>query len=476
MNDFKLTFSLKQHTPIIHFQHHQKGATLRATEVKPKLDRFIWDQWVKEEGGLSAAFEKYKTSLVGYTEKEEKDIKKKFFGKNAKEGDALFRALDYKVSILTNGRVWSDYIEQPKYERNSEEFRQKVNYQTKQESTMTYSYPSYFGNMGTNYKEIETIKKFELHSETIILTIKSFASGLLGVIKTVFPEFLALHNFGSRQGKGFGSFYCLDQEHPLKEKWFDYKFTITHNAGRDNKRKFEDLFNQVNLFYRCLRSGINVKGRNDTDVFYFKSLLFLYFKSLGIQWEKKTIKENFFLEDATYFDKRAREEKVMKGLETQQENREQENQPAQEMPLTYASQDKKLVKALLGLSSEEEWLSYKNRITITDRNNEIDRFKSPVFFKLIEETPTSYTVYIKLDENIPIKGKWFNIKASKIRGRPLPLQVPTEFSLHQYFDFFTNPDNFQIARHVAADDRGFQDTDEYHILNNIFTNLQKIEQ
>ena len=144
------------------------------------------------------------------------------------------------------------------------------------------------------------------------------------------------------------------------------------------------------------------------------------------------------------------------------------------MPLTYTNKNKKLVKALLGLSSEEEWLSYKNRITITESNNNTDRFKSPIFFKLIEETPTSYTVYIKLDEDIPIKGKWFNIKASKVRGRSLPLQVPTEFSLHQYFDFFSNPENFQIATHVDNDNRGFHHTDEYRILNTIFANLQKI--
>ena len=37
----KLEIKLKQHTPLIHFQHDQEGATLRASEVKPKLDRFI---------------------------------------------------------------------------------------------------------------------------------------------------------------------------------------------------------------------------------------------------------------------------------------------------------------------------------------------------------------------------------------------------------------------------------------------------
>jgi len=41
MSKYKLTFKLKQHTPIIHFQHDQHGTTLRATEIKPKLDRFL---------------------------------------------------------------------------------------------------------------------------------------------------------------------------------------------------------------------------------------------------------------------------------------------------------------------------------------------------------------------------------------------------------------------------------------------------
>lgn len=37
----KLEIKLKQHTPLIHFQHDQDNFTLRASEVKPKLDKFI---------------------------------------------------------------------------------------------------------------------------------------------------------------------------------------------------------------------------------------------------------------------------------------------------------------------------------------------------------------------------------------------------------------------------------------------------
>ncbi|MCY1634987.1 MULTISPECIES: hypothetical protein [unclassified Marinifilum] len=45
----KLSFTLKQHTPIIHFQPTQDGATLRATELKPKLDKFLIEKF-KQEG------------------------------------------------------------------------------------------------------------------------------------------------------------------------------------------------------------------------------------------------------------------------------------------------------------------------------------------------------------------------------------------------------------------------------------------
>jgi hypothetical protein len=41
MSKFKKNFTLKQHTPIIHFQSEQRGATLRASELKPKFDRFL---------------------------------------------------------------------------------------------------------------------------------------------------------------------------------------------------------------------------------------------------------------------------------------------------------------------------------------------------------------------------------------------------------------------------------------------------
>lgn len=37
----QLELDLKCHAPIIHFQPEEEGATLRASEVKPKFDRYL---------------------------------------------------------------------------------------------------------------------------------------------------------------------------------------------------------------------------------------------------------------------------------------------------------------------------------------------------------------------------------------------------------------------------------------------------
>ena len=38
---YSISFTLKQHTPLIHFQHNLPGATLRSTELKSALDKFL---------------------------------------------------------------------------------------------------------------------------------------------------------------------------------------------------------------------------------------------------------------------------------------------------------------------------------------------------------------------------------------------------------------------------------------------------
>lgn len=453
-----LEFTLKQHTPIIHFQHYQSGAALRASEFKPKLDKFLIRKLKLTE---------YK-SIGG----EEIEVAKGEFISWFNNKEKL--SLDYKAKITYEIESIYDYIEQPK--------RIKGIFKQKREDDGTYSterknYPLYFGNMGRNYYETDTIKKFVFNSGNINLKIHSFNPDLIQKIKENMAEFLALENFGSRQDKGFGSFYLNNTDANcklLEEKLFDYKFEITMTSS-NLWQKFRGIFDQLDLFYRALRPGINLKDNAGNDKFYFKSLLFSYFKTQNIQWEKKTIKEKFFLNDV----KRSDGSVLYYGLNSQKKIR-----PSSDV-LRFQSRNKKLVKDLLGLSTNESWKYYGNSITKTeakdDRNgnkikkdesdDQIERFKSPMFFKVIENKDgEKYLVYIKLWDDIPIRGKWFIIEDKK--GQRLePMQIPEDFTLHKFFEFISDKSQFDIATHVES---GFLTADQWNTLKNIFDSLSKI--
>ena len=45
----QLTFTLEQHTPMLHFHASQQGATLRATDVKPRFDRWLIEKVWKND-------------------------------------------------------------------------------------------------------------------------------------------------------------------------------------------------------------------------------------------------------------------------------------------------------------------------------------------------------------------------------------------------------------------------------------------
>ncbi|MBK7696399.1 MAG: hypothetical protein IPI30_19440 [Saprospiraceae bacterium] len=76
-------------------------------------------------------------------------------------------------------------------------------------------YPPYFGNqLKTNeYNSgVKRIKRLTFHSVVQVIIHSQFED-LIGKIKEVFPLFILKTNFGTRQGKGFGSFY-LDRNDP----------------------------------------------------------------------------------------------------------------------------------------------------------------------------------------------------------------------------------------------------------------------
>lgn len=439
---YQIKFTLKQHTPIIHFQHDQVGATLRATEVKPKLDRFILMKLGNENYAVGREIAKTNGWLI----------------------DKDKGALDYKMRINPLGlQKYTELIDLSEGVNN----RNEPNLNSK-------NLGGYFGNM-MKLEEFQAGKSYKKVSfyETIDLTISSGKQSLINIIEDVINEFFFKTNFSTRQSKGFGGFYPLNETNTIKSGWYYKSFEI-------NASDFKQLFYKLELFYKLLRSGINLKDRNRNNLFYAKSLLFCYMKATqSVQWEKKTIKEHWFNSDGTRRDGSI----AFEGLRSQIQRRGlgQNDQSG------FSSTNKKVIKDILGLSSAELWLSYsKANITkehvqnngrdFTDNSIEkIERYASPIIFKVIHMNDDIYNIYMIVNDSNAIKNKKirFSYNNRSFDG------VTADYQVKDFLDWIGNSGNLNFSNHISRSmhnatiqNRDIGSINLYSTLNNIITQLQ----
>lgn len=456
-----LEVKLKQHTPLIHFQWEQEDATLRASEVKPKLDKFI----IRKLGGIDKIRQQHRDWLIG---------------------NGSHEALNYKMR-LKNTKVGQD--------ENLSIFRNKKN---KYETT---SFPMMLINMGGKDKK-DDVYNF-VYYEEIKLIIFCLNKTLQETIIEYLPIFLATTNFGNRQSKGFGSFYIHEKDKIYKKPEIlmrnfpelKNRFVITKENVKQfqsfHKEAYYGLFRIIELFYKSLRGGINecklkcynqdrdckfakpfmkndkyiylcsadnkyryqnnCKGWNES-VFYLKSLMFKYAKSLGFQWEKKTIKNVY----NDLLSSSQRKKYLNSDISLFQQNSE--------------LRDYYLFKDLLGLSTKEKWGVDK----ISLEENKIERFKSPLIIKPIRTENNEYTIYL-VCKDIPITylGKCFNVSFSN--QNRLNCQIYPQFSLKGYFDFLfgKNNDKYNIDIQDLVGFKECCENDIYKILVNIFEQIRE---
>lgn len=320
---YKLEFTLKQHTPLIHFQHGQEGATLRATELKPKLDRYL------DCFSFDYDFKKIKNYLTGYLKKQDNQFKSKY--------ENGYNSLDYKISIRTNpdNIIISEIPER---------------------------FPCFFGNMGDENQRDP--KKFSFTNDLITVTFSTNHKFILEQLRKEGPNFFAGNNFGTRQSKGFGSYYISEDDKNYSDPNLLSYFIISNPTIG-----FEQIFKDIDMTHKVFRTGINDIGRGDTHLFYLKPLIWKYFKKKGINWDKRAIKKHFFDQHLT----------------TQEaDHRDQiDEEKLDNWPIFYDKENYKLVKDLLGLSSLENWRRPYNK-TIIKSSDSIERMKSPILYKPIK--------------------------------------------------------------------------------------------
>ena len=307
----KLEIKLKQHTPLIHFQHDQEGATLRASEVKPKLDKFIIQQ------AFHNNFDECKEYLVGY----DPDPQKRENSIMALRGkwNTGFRALNYKISIESNSKIQNvELLFGPNRKGKYTTYYEEITIKNGEEKCDHNPFPFLISDMGGK-DSIDELFNMCMYKNTT-LTICAFNIELINTISQNIFRFFAIHNFGQRQTKGFGSFTVeylkIDdqQEYTIKD-WNDYKKSYDNGtwvlcfdldkSDNDFRRQLM-LFSVIDFYWRCLKSGINYTKRlikDDTvkEIYkerYLKAYLWTYLNITKrlYTWEKRRLKNEFHLE------------------------------------------------------------------------------------------------------------------------------------------------------------------------------------
>ncbi|MBL7913962.1 MAG: hypothetical protein JNL49_02850 [Bacteroidia bacterium] len=307
---FKTTIHLKQHTPLIHSKSSVPENGLRASEIKPALDRWLL--------------------------KTIKNIEEDWF--IDKENN---KALNYKLRI--------------KCEQH-EEF--KISTQKKGNQTPKQILGNYFGEgSGFIYKIIQ-------------LEIISYFSELIDAIKVYIPGFYMCNNFGNRKTKGFGS------------------FTVSKIDGVDvtfEESKFVEAIAYSNEYFLCWSAIANLTP-NNSFIPFFELTLSQYkaLKSEDLAKREKSAIQKYFISKRppVYWEKDfiylSFSKKNLLSLISKNHFRN----TIEKDKLQYA-----FVRILLGMPNQYEYRILKSRdkvqIGVRDANNKIERFPSPLTYKLI---------------------------------------------------------------------------------------------
>ena len=139
---------------------------------------------------------------------------------------------------------------------------------------------NYFGNMvsGNNIQATirETFKESLFYKDGLTLTIRCFIPELLTLIDEHIRGFFMMHNFGTRQRKGFGSFTVDINTQPNAPKGFDLVGKYCPNAyycKLDGNVNADALLDAVWVLSAFLRSGFN-RGEGN----YVRGFVFRYFQ------------------------------------------------------------------------------------------------------------------------------------------------------------------------------------------------------
>lgn len=373
MNGFIVNIRLKQHTPMLHFQHNEEGATLRASDLKPKLDRFLIEKAGK-----------------GNYENVKSQVKKIYTNWFIDKNDVF--ALNYKIRIEAKDKapnILLKFTEGP----NKKSGKNEIYY-------FSENYPLILSNMGGKQDRNELVN-FSFY-ENISVSFIVWDITLRDMIRDNIDEFFLKNNFGQRNDKGFGSFSVMEDSE-CYDAYFgnDTPYISYTIKGKMEAEEYKKLFTTIDYYWKRLKSGINYTKRNfedgkairNNENLYFKSYLYKYLEKKGMTWEKRKIKQDLSLESTPMDD---------------------------DPPIYPDNKQSFFARAHLGCpgnmiyrvarTQKEKGKLYDkiNTYVITIKNNNIARIPSPIIFKPIitkKDDHTEIKIYLLLDKNVISKLK-----------------------------------------------------------------------
>lgn len=348
-NRFTLRLELQAQSPMIHFQSRQTGATIRASEVKPKLDRFLLDKLRKETGVDDARTAIGKDAFLPSTDEKQPS------------------ALRYKMQIFCESAPMIVVINN---EGNSIQYFEKFK-ENKEAYHNVPPYPLYYGNGGIKSREE---LRLGILSDPVVV-IRCFNEKLRKLIEQYVEEFFLVTNFGTMRNKGFGSFapkdfvkgrtLTEDQRRQvgayLTEMTGTPCYCMTVDSGEsDHTRQFKC----IESFYRLMKSGYN----NPFNDEYERSFLVQYMHDFLIGNEKAWMKRQGISPNV----------------------RRSTTPPASRVN----DGRERYIRAFLGTSDAVKYKNFPEArrkddftvVSIKNKNGNLERVPSPVFFKIIGDT------------------------------------------------------------------------------------------
>lgn len=370
---FKKIYTLEQHSIMIHFQANQPedgtNVCLRASEVKPKFDRFL----VKKFGGLEKIIEEHGSWV------------------RAEHANEIDVSLNYRMTIICKDDIVHIYETDKRNKSQKNRYKKDGSANPYFKQPPEYKLPDiYYGNMNT-----QCVKYGIFFPSGLRVQITCFHEDLLKKIDEYLAEFFAVTNFGTMQDKGFGSFMIIDNDklsvpqslHDYYEASCCYKIVVPNfnNFPQSNTRLQNELFDTIQQVYSIMKSGQNFVNHPER---YVRSYIYTYMH------KKHTIgNEKAFMKRKGVAPKRTTHNFPI-GVNDHEHIRQEKLQ----------DQDFRYVRALLGIGNHVDWIEQENEqgdrskalkeqveiCDVTDGKDEkgrnierIERCASPVFFKIV---------------------------------------------------------------------------------------------